>query len=62
MRFKDDLMEYKCLCCNKITKEVWWKLKKQFVNTVKFSNNDFNKLFLLLRKGVLSMGDIIDAH
>ena len=62
MRFKDDLMEYKCLCCSKITKEVWWKLKKQFVNTVTFSNNDFNKLFLLLRKGVLSMGDIIDAH
>ena len=28
------------------------KLKKQFKNTLKFSNKDINKFILLLRKGV----------
>ena len=28
------------------------KLKNKFKNTFKFSNNDINKLILLLRKGV----------
>ena len=37
-------MEYKCLCCN-----------KYYQNTVKFSNNDINKLILLLRKSVYVM-------
>ena len=30
------------------------KLKKQFKNTFKFSDNDINKFILLLRKGVYS--------
>ena len=37
-------MEYKCLCCN-----------KYYQNTVTFSNNDINKLILLLRKSVYVM-------
>ena len=36
--FKDDLIEYKCLSCN-----------KSFFNTYKFSNHDKNKFVLLLR-------------
>ena len=31
---ENDLMEYKCLCCN-----------KYYQNTVTFSNNDINSLF-----------------
>ena len=26
--FKDDLIENKCLCCNKNYKKVWWKLRE----------------------------------
>ena len=26
--FKDDLIEYKCLCCNKNYPQVWWKIKE----------------------------------
>ena len=43
--FNDDLIQYKCLCCNK-------KLKEQFFNTYKFSNRDSNKFILLLSKDV----------
>ena len=51
--FKDDLIEYKCSCCNKTCQQkLDEKLKKQFFNTYKFSNQDNNKLILLLRKGV----------
>ena len=51
---QDDLMEYKCLCCNKsyqrkVNDE---KLKERFFNTFKFSNHDNNKFILSLRKGV----------
>ena len=42
--FKDDLMEYKCLCCNKNYQQKFHeKLKEQFFNTHKFSNQDNNK-------------------
>ena len=48
----DDLIEYKSLCCNKNYQQKFdEKLKKQFLNTYKFSNNDNNKFILLLRKG-----------
>ena len=47
--FKDDLIEYKCLCCNKIIKT---SLKERLFNTYKFSNHDNKKFILLLRKGV----------
>ena len=51
--FKDDLIEYKCLCCNKNYQYKFdEKLKKQFFNTYKFSNHENNKFILLLRKGV----------
>ena len=51
--FKDDLIEYKCLSCNKIYQRKFdEKLKGKFFNTYKFSYNDNNKFVLLLRKGV----------
>ena len=46
------LIEYKCLCCNKIyQKKFDGNLKKRFANTYKFANYDINKFTLLLRKG-----------
>ena len=51
--FKDDLIEYKCLCCNKNQQHKFdEKLKELFFNTCKFSNLDKNKFILLLQKGV----------
>ena len=50
---KDNLIKYNCLSCNKdYSNKLDEKLKKQFKNTFKVSNNDVNKFFLLLRKGV----------
>ena len=50
--FKDDLIEYKCLCCNKIYQQKFdEKLKERFFNTHKFSYHENNKFILLLRKG-----------
>ena len=49
--FKDDLIEYKCLSCNKNYRRRFdEKLKERFFNTYKFSNYDNNKFILLLRK------------
>ena len=43
--FKDDLIEYKCLYCNKNYQQKFdEKLKEQFFNTCKFSNHDNNKI------------------
>ena len=57
----DDLIKYKCLCCNKnYQKKFYENLKKQFFNTYKFSNDDISKFILLLQKGVYAyeyMGD-----
>ena len=51
--FKDDLIEHKCLCCNKsYQQQSDKKLKERFFNTYNFSNNDNNMFILLLRKGV----------
>ena len=51
--FQEDLIEYKCLFCNK---SYQWKFDKKlkvlFFNTYKFSNHDNNKFILLLRKDV----------
>ena len=53
MNFKDDLIEYKCLCCNKNYQHKFdEKLKERFFNIYKFSNHDNNKFTLLLQKGV----------
>ena len=46
--FKGDLIEYKCLCCNKNHKTKFDKnLKKRSFNT----SNNINKFILLLQKG-----------
>ena len=51
--FKDDLIEYKCLYCDKSYQRKFdEKLKQRFYNTYKFSNHDNNNFILLLRKGV----------
>ena len=51
--FKDDLIEYKCLCSNKSYQQKFnKKLKERFFNTKNFSNHDNNKFILLLQKGV----------
>ena len=51
--FKDDLIEYKCLCCNKnYQQEFDEKLKEQFLKTSKFSNHDKNKFIILLKRGI----------
>ena len=53
MNFKDYLLEYKCLCCNKSYQQKFGeKLKERYFNTYKFSNHDNNKFILLLLKGV----------
>ena len=49
--FKDDLIEFKCLVCNKSC-QIKGKLKKGFFNTFKFSNHENNNFFLLLEKGL----------
>ena len=50
---KDDLIEYRCFCCNKNYQKNFDKnLKNIFVNRYKFSNYDINKFILLLRKNV----------
>ena len=49
VNFKDDLIEYKCLCCNKSYQRKFdEKLKEQFFNTYKFSSHGNNKFILLL--------------
>ena len=49
----DDLIKYKCLCCNKNYQQKFdEKLKERFFNTYNFSNYDKNRFILLLQKGV----------
>ena len=51
--FKDGLIEYKCLCCNKIYHHKFdEKLKEQFFYTYKFSTQDKNMFILSSWKGV----------
>ena len=53
--FKDDLIEYKCSCCNKNYQHKFnEKLMERFYNTYKFSDNNNNKFISLFRKGVYS--------
>ena len=55
MSVHNNLIKYKCLSCNKdYSNKLDEKLQKQFKNTFKFLDNDFNKFILLLRKGVYS--------
>ena len=47
--FKDGLIEYKCLRCNKNYQQKFdEKLRERFLNTYKFSNRDNNRFILLL--------------
>ena len=47
--FKDDLIEFKCLCCKKKYQNKFHeKLKERLFNTYKFSNHESNKFILLL--------------
>ena len=51
--FKDNLIEHKCLCCNKSYQQKFdKKLKVRFFNTYRLCNHENNKLILLLRTGV----------
>ena len=51
--FKDDLIEYKCLCCNKNHQYKFdEKLKKRFFNTCKLSHHEIDKFILLLQKDI----------
>ena len=53
INFKDDLMEYKFLCCNKnFQQNSDEKLKERFFNTFKFYSHDNNKFGLLLCRDV----------
>ena len=55
--FKDDLIEYKCLCCNKNYQHKFdEKLKERFINTHKFSNRVFI-LIIIFMIGKNSMED-----
>ena len=50
--FKDDLIKYKCLCCNRsYPGTLDEKLKEPIFNINKFSNHDINKFYLLLQNG-----------
>ena len=54
--FKNNLIEYKYLCCNKNYQHKFdEKLKERFFNTYKFSNHDKDKFILLLQKRCLSL-------
>ena len=50
--FRDNIIEYKCLCCTKNYPQKFdEKLKERFLNIYKFSNHDKNKFVLLLPIG-----------
>ena len=55
--FKDDLLEYKCLCRNKIYQYKFHKnLKERFFNTYKFYNNDNNKFKVFILMNIWMIG------
>ena len=54
--FRDILIKYKFLCCNKnYPKRFDENLKKKFVNTYRFSKHDINKFIFYLRKRCLPL-------
>ena len=58
---KDDLIRYKCLCCNKnYQKRFNENLKRRFSNTYKFYNDDNDKFILFLWKVVYPYGYMDD--
>ena len=61
--FKDDLIEYNCLCRNKNYQgEFDEKLTQQFLNRYKFSSHDNNKSVLSLQKDVYSCKYMDDSE
>ena len=57
-KFKDDLIGYKCLRCNKKYPHKFdKKLKERVFNTYTFSNHENNKFISLLQKGVYEYMD-----
>ena len=55
--FKDDLIEFKCLVCNKSC-QIKGKLKEGFFNTFKFSNHENNIFFFYYCKKVFIIMNI----
>ena len=55
--FEDDLMEYKCLVCDKNCQTKFnEKVKERFFNTYKFSNHGNNKfIYFIITKRCLSL-------
>ena len=52
-RAMNETLLFKCIDCEKeYEKEINKELIERFANTYKFCNNDINKFFMLLRKGV----------
>ena len=52
-KVKDDLIEYKCLCCNRNYQQLRDEnLKKKFANAGKCSSPDISSFILMLDKGV----------
>ena len=51
INFKHDLIEFKCLCCNKNYQQNLDEKERVF-NTYNFFNHHNNKFVLLLQKGV----------
>ena len=51
--FKDDLIEYICLLCNKNCQRKFdEKVEERLFNTYRFSNHGSNEFILLLGRGV----------
>ena len=49
--FKEDLIEYKCLCCKTNYQHKFdEKLKEQFFNTCRFSNHNDNVYFIVAKR------------
>ena len=51
INFKDDLIEYKCLCCNRNYQKKFDEKERLFI-IYKFPNHDINKFNILWGKGV----------
>ena len=61
INFKDDLIEYKRLYCNKNYQLKFdEKLRERFFNAYKFSNHDNNEFIFFLRKGVFPYEYMVD--
>ena len=61
INFKDNLIKYNCLCCNKNYRHKFdEKLKERLFNTYKISNHDNNKFILSFLKDVYPYEYMVD--